>query len=275
MEILYKNKKKIVLLFSVLFLSLFISGNVYALKLNINPPRVLITTPEGGESSGYVTILNYDDKGPLHIKTYMNDLVYLPDGSNDFLPLESTPWTVSGWLKIAPTEFELGPGEERQVRYMVNVPEGAKGGRYGVVFFEVSPSLKDLEGMTGATVNVRLGSIFLITVEGTEIYEAELQNINVGKPDKNGGFDISCTIKNKGNILVRPNGPVKIIDSKKNEIAELKLNEIASGVLPNTNRKFSVRYDGQKLAPGEYYVQVVLDFGGTEYLGGQIAFKIK
>ena len=76
-------------------------------------------------------------------------------------------------------------------------------------------------------------------------------------------------------MLIRPNGPVKIIDASETEITELKLNAQKSGVLPDTSRRFSVKYDKGKLAPGEYFVQVILDYGGETYLGGQIGFTIE
>jgi len=246
----------------------------YAFRMNTDSPRVEMSVDPGKGQSGYISIFNYDEEETIRVKAYINDLIYLPDGSNDFLPAGVTPWSVADWLKIAPTEFNIPPKGEAKVRYRTDVPKGVEGGRYGVVFFETSPSLKELKDKTGATINVRIGSIFLITVKGTERYNTELEDLAVGKPDENGVFEISCNIKNNGNVIIRPNGPVKIIDSSKSEIAELKLNEEKSGVLPGTSRQFSVKYDKGKIAPGEYFAQVVLDYGGETLLGGQVAFNV-
>jgi P pilus assembly chaperone PapD len=257
-------------------ISLFLPDySAHAFKMNVDPPRVELSLKPGKEAGGSITVVNHDEFNPIHVKVYINDLVYLPDGSNDFLPEASTPWTVSDWLKIGPTEFDIPPEGKVKVRYIAEVPKGVTGGRYGVAFFEVSPPLAALEGRTGAAINVRLGTIFLITAGGTEKYIAGLQDVSVGKPDENGAFDISCTVKNGGNVLIRPNGPVKIIDSSNKEIAELKLNRAKTGVLPGTDRQFSIKYDRKKLPPGEYFVQVVLDYGGEDFLGGQIGFTIE
>jgi len=246
-----------------------------ALKMNIDPPRVELSIAPGEEAGGYVAVLNYDENEAIHVKVYVNDVVYLPDGSNDFLPEGSTPWTVADWIKLAPTEFDIGPGEEKKVRYVVEVPEGVEGGRYGVAFFEVSPPLAAIQERTTATVNIRLGSIFLVTIKGTEHYSVGLQDITVGEADENGHFDVYCSVQNAGNVLARPHGPVKIIDSQKTEIATLQLNDQESGVLPGTSRQFVAKYDKDKLPPGEYFVQVVLDYGGEDYIGGQIGFTVK
>ncbi len=274
MKLITKMKKPVFLITILIFLCLT-DYCAYAFRMNIDPPRLEISVESGQEKGGYITVTNYDEENTIHVKVYINDLVYLPDGSNDFLPEGTTPWTVADWLKIGPTEFDLPPAEQVKVRYVVEVPEGVRGGRYGVAFFEVSPSLRELKGRTSAAINVRLGSIFLITVQGTEEYRAGIQDVRVGKPDRDGAFEIYCTVRNGGNVLIRPNGPVKIIDSSKTEIAELMLNGTKSGVLPGTSREFSVKYDGTKLASGKYIVQVVLDYGGEDYLGGQAGFRIK
>ncbi len=273
MSLMAKMKKSVFLSAVLVFLFLF-KYYAYAFKMNIDPPKLEISVNPGEGQSGYISVFNDDENEPIHVKTYINDLVYLPDGSNDFLPVGTTPWSVADWLKIAPTEFNIPPKGEMKVRYRVDVPKGAEGGRYGVVFFETSPPLDKLKVKTGAVINVRIGSIFLITVKGTERYNAELEDLAVGKPDEKGVFEISCNIRNNGNVIIRPNGPVKIIDSSKIEIAELELNEEKSGVLPGTSRQFSVKYDKGKIAPGEHFAQVVLDYGGETLLGGQAAFNV-
>ncbi len=268
------NTKKSAFLSAILISLFLFDCCAYAMKMNIDPPRVEIAVNPGQEESGHIAVFNDDEDEPMHVKAYINDLVYLPDGSNDFLTPGSTPWSVADWLKIGPTEFDIAPQEEMKVRYIADVPEGVEGGRYGVVFFEVSPPLEKLKGKTGAAINIRLGCIFLITVKGTEQYNAELEDLVVGKPDENGVLEIRCTIKNNGNVIIRPNGPLKFIDSSRTEIGQLQVNEEKSGILPGTSRQFFARYDKAKIVPGEYFAQVVLDYGGDVLLGGQASFKI-
>ena len=270
-------RRRRLILFVIFFTALYFAAqSAHAFKMNIDPPRVVISSDQGKEHSGYISVLNYHEDSLIHVKVYQRDIVYLPDGSNDFLPEGTTPWSVSDWLKVGPTEFDIPAGEEMKVRYIVNVPEDTRGGRYGVVFFEVSPPLEELEGKTGAAVNIRLGSIILVTVNGTEEYLAEFKDLSVGKAERDGTFDIFCTIRNNGNVLIRPNGPVKIIDtSSKTEVAELVLNQSKSGILPDTSRQFQVTYEGARLPPGNYVVQAILDYGGEDYLGGQSDFQIK
>ncbi len=265
-------KKIFVVSILVLSVLLLAGSPAYALKINITPPRVELSIAPGEEKMGHITITNFDKTGSMRVKVYVQDLVYLPDGSNDFLPPNSTPWSFADWIKVGPTELDIAPGNEAVVRYLISVPKDVKGGRYGVIFFEVVvPPSKVRE--VGASVTMRLGSIILVTLEGTEVYQARIANIKTAKPKGDKPFSVSCTVENQGNILVRPHGTVKIIDEDKNQIAELGMNTDKGGVLPGTSRKFTVEYES-KLPKGIYYAQVVLDYGGEKLLGGQVKFRI-
>lgn len=246
-----------------------------AMKMNIDPARVELSVKPGEEKTGVVTVLNYDEASPIHVKVYVQDLVYLPDGSNDFLPLGTTPWSFGDYIKVGPTEFDIPPGKQEQVRYVVSLPKDAKGGRYGVIFFETATPPSDVK-QVGATVNVRLGTILLVTVEGTDIIKAKLTAMTVDAKDKKKPIEVSWTVYNDSNILIRPFGTVKIIDDKKVEVATLDVNKEKAGILPQTNRKFSIQYqDRDKLPKGNYFVQLVLDYGGEALLGAQSSLKIE
>jgi len=261
-------------IFLIVFLIMsIIPATSNAMKMNIDPARAEVTIKPGEEKAGAVSVLNYDEETPVHVKAYVQDLVYLPDGSNDFLPVGSTPWSLGDSIKIGPTEFDIPAGKQESVRYVVSLPKDAKGGRYGVIFFETATPPSQFK-QVGATVNVRLGTILLVTAEGTSIIKAKLTGMAVNTKEKEKGVEITWTVYNDSNILIRPFGTVKIIDDKKTEVKTLDVNKEKAGILPQTNRKFSVQYK-EKLPKGDYFVQVVLDYGGETLLGAQSKFKIE
>lgn len=244
-----------------------------AMKMNIDPARAEVTVKPGEEKIGVISVLNYDEEAPIHVKAYVQDLVYLPDGSNDFLTLGSTPWSLGDYIKIGPTEFDIPAGKQEQVRYVISLPKDAKGGRYGVIFFETATPPSDFKEV-GATVNVRLGTILLVTAEGTSKIKAKLTGLSVNPKAKDDNIEISWTVYNDSNILVRPFGTVKIIDDKKAEVAAIEVNKEKAGILPQTNRIFSAQYSKAKLEKGSYLTQVVLDYGGEALLGAQSKFTV-
>jgi len=245
----------------------FFPAAAHAMKMNIDPARVEVTMKPGEDTTGSIIVLNYDEEKPVRVKAYIQDLVYLPDGSNDFLKLGSTPWSLNDWIRIGPTEFDIPPGKQETVRYMISMPKGATGGRYGMIFFETVPAPSEIKRV-GASINFRLGSVVLVTAEGTAAVNAKLKGLSVKPPEKGGPVEISWTVYNDSNILVRPIGSVKIIDAGKKEVATIDANKLKEGVFPKTARTFSSQYK-ETLPKGLYHVQIVLDYGGEALLGGQ------
>jgi len=269
----YIVKRYGIILFITVMMLCAISQSSYAMKMNIDPARVEVLIKPGEEKTGVVTVLNYDETQSVRVKAYLQDLVYLPDGSNDFLPIGSTPWSLGDSIKIGPTEFDIPAGKQEQVRYVISLPKDANGGRYGVIFFETAAPPSQIKQI-GANVNIRLGTILLVSAEGTSVIKAKLAGMTVNAKEKDKPIEISWTVTNDSNILVRPFGTVKIIDSKKTELATIEVNKEKSGILPQTNRKFSTKYT-EKIPPGSYYAQLVLDYGGASLLGAQVNFKVE
>jgi len=242
-----------------------------AFQFNVDPPKLSLSIKPGQKKSGYVRITNTSSKDTIHIKAYPLDLIYLPDGTNDFVPLSSTPWSLGSGLKINPSEFDILPDKEQTVRFQVKVPPDAKGGYYGVIFFENYSPQPVKKGQTTLTIGVRIGSIVLVEVIGTSVYDAKLNALDVVKKDNN--YRIECIIQNSGNILIRPFGTTQILDSNNKVAAHMNVNPNKEGIFPQTSRKFTIDSE-QPLGQGKYIVRILLDYGGETLLGGQASFNV-
>ena len=268
-----KRLRRLKLIFvslSSLWLFFFIS-DASAFQFNVDPPKLSLSIKPGDKKSGYITITNTNPKDSIHIKAYVLDLIYLPDGSNDFVPLGSTPWSLGSWVKIKPDEFDIPPNKEQVVRFQVRVPPETKGGYYGVIFFEMLSPQPIKKDQTTLTIGVRIGTIVLVEVAGTPTYEARLVGLAVVKKDNN--YQIECTIQNSGNILIRPFGIAQILDAQGKVAAKMDINSSKEGIFPQTNRKFTVNCK-ESLREGPYVVRIILDYGGGTLLGGQTSFNV-
>ena len=271
-------KRAIIFLSLLVAVSCLLSEAAYGFRMNIDPPRISLSIAPGKQKSSYVTVSNMGSDKPMYVRAYLEDVVYLPDGTNEFLPIGSTPWSCGEWVQLRPTEFEIPPNREESVKITVKAPEGVEGGRYAIVFFETTgPTARSKEGGT-ANICLRLGSILSVVIPRTEIYDAKLINfgVNLENPEdeKKDIYKISCTIFNQSNVLIRPKGSVKIIDSADIKVAEISLNNDQSGILPRTSRNFLVDID-RELAGGDYTAQVIVDYGGEELIAGQTSFSVE
>jgi hypothetical protein len=237
----------------VLLWSVALVTEIYA--FSIEPGRIELVIPPGRQRGKTVTVDNRDSDEPLHLKVYVTDVIFLPDGTNDFPQPGATTWSCAKWVRMTPDEIDVPAKKTQTVRINVAVPEGAQGGYYGMLFFESgAPSTTK-----GLSINFRVGGLIDITVSGTEQRSAKVAHISLSNPKK-----IEVGIFNEGNVLARPKGKVKIMDARGKRIQQLEFNPRGWGVLPRSLRKLYVDLD-KPLASGQYTVRVEVNYG-TKYL---------
>ena len=268
-------KKPAFLLVLSLFTTLF-SSPAHAFKFNIDSPKITVEVNAGEKYAGYITVDSYGYDEDLAVHVYVEDVIYLPDGTNDFLPKGSTKWSLANWLKVEPREFLLKGNSSSMVRYTISVPADAKGGRYGVVFFEVdAPPTPG----SAARSSIRVGSIIALSVKGrVGEYKAELTALKAHF-DEDKKLAASCVIKNLSDALIRPAGEFIILDKEGTELAKKDVNPVKGGVLPGTSRRFEAKWEEPAELEwnkgGDYILQVTIDYGGKSLLGGQTHLKLK
>ena len=112
-----------------IFLSLsffLILQNVSFAGIAVEPTIIEMVLESEGSNAGVYTIRNEGDAG-VSIKVEIEDWLALKTGVAG-IPL-------SDWLKVEPMEFDLGPKEEKQVNYTVNIPKDYNKEVVAMVFF--------------------------------------------------------------------------------------------------------------------------------------------
>lgn len=237
-----------------------------AYAFSIDPARIELNIGAGRQKGAMITVDNSQSDEPLHLKAYLQDIIYLPSGDYDFPQSASTSWSCANWIKIIPEEIDVPPRRKGNARISVAVPDDAKGGYYAMVFFESSPSYT----AEGLGINFRIGALVDVTVANTESRKAELTSMSFIGPKK-----VEVDIFNQGNVLIRPKGKLKILDAQgKKRIKQLDFNPQAQSILPNTLRKFYIGLD-TPLPAGSYRVKAEIDYGTRYLLVGELAIDVR
>lgn len=243
---------------------LFINQEVYA--FSIEPARLEFSISTGRQKGRTVTIDNSKSDEPLHLKIYAQDIIFLPDGTHDFPPAGSTQWSCANWLRVIPEEIDIPAGRTQNVRVNISVPAAdVQGGYYAMLFFESSPTYIE----QGLGINFRLGALVEVIIPKTELFKAKLANLSFFKPD-----NIQVDIFNEGNVLIRPKGKIKVLDSQGKKLRQLDFNLQRLGVLPKTLRKFYLEL-AQPLAKGRYRLKAEIDYGTRYLLVGELPIEIE
>ena len=240
------------------------ADNALAFSFSVEPSRVELSVPAGKQRGKSVAINNSHSDAPLHLKVYAQDIIFLPDGTNNFQPAGTTDWSCAKWIRTVPGEIDIPAGEVQDVRVSVTAPADARGGYYAMLFFESAPSYTE----SGLGVNFRIGALTQVTIPGTEAYQAKLANISVA-----GVSDLQLEIFNESNVLIRPKGAIKVFNAGGKKVAQHDFNLHGVGVLPRTLRQFHV--DLGSLAAGAYRLKAEIDYGAPYLLVGERSFEIK
>jgi len=188
---------------------------------------------------------------------------------------EETGYEVSSWIRISTDPIEIASGGSVDIPFDIVVPQDASpGGHFGAVFL-----LREAERpeAMGAGVGFQVGMIVSIRVSGDVVEEARilefLTDKNLyGKPS----VQFSALIDNPGNVLVRPRGPLEIVDMFGKQIASLVMNESGAAVFPKNSRKFETHWEGDGIAFGRYQAILSLVYGedGRKTITSTISFWV-
>ena len=246
-------------------MAMALPASAWAFSFSVEPSRIELSIPAGKRRGKTVTVDNSKSDRPMHLKVYVQDVAYLPDGTNDFLPVGSTAWSCASWLQTTPTELDIPAGQTAEVRVSALVPAEARGGHYAIIFFETTPSYTE----KGIGVNFRIGALVEITVPQTQVYQAKLVNLTWA-PSQH----IAVGLFNQGNVLVRPKGRLKILDHQGKVVVQQAFNPNRLGVLPGTTRQFDAPVE-QALAPGSYRLRAEIDYETAQLLVGELAISVE
>ncbi|MEI6631398.1 MAG: hypothetical protein WCL25_02155 [bacterium] len=215
-------------LFLLLLVYLFFSPSfLSAIEVaQVEPAKIRLSIPPGSSKTGTIKIYNLSPEAKT-IKAYLEDWVYLPacDGTKDFKPAGTTELSAANWITFSPSEFSLPAYGKQVVNFTVKVPEGVKGGRYAVIFFEsyMQEPKKDVEGVS-VNMAVRIASLIYIEPQGTINRNIVIDGLKLTN-EKN-KLKIKARLANKGNVDVNTKGTFFIIDRKGMVYARGEFNEV-------------------------------------------------
>lgn len=263
----------------LLAFSLLCPSALAATGVSVDVSRVELSVQPGASVNHAVTVSNPGtaQDSTMKVSTYLRDFVFPASGDVQFLGAGSTRNSLSKWLQFTPPEFILAAGQKQQIRYTVQVPAGTAPGLYwGVLFFKSDTdssvaSAAPPSPASGVTVtyNIDVGQIIYVQV-GSPTLNASLSTI--GAEYANGQLNVSASIKNTGNALLRAAGRAQVIDANGQIVTTLPIGE--SVALPGYTRAFSGQAPAT-LKAGEYQVLLALQYAKGKVFTGQTRLVVK
>ncbi len=254
--------RKSVLCLSVVFGVLFFSSSAYS-QIMIEQGKIFIKANPGETIVDTLLIHNTATDKSINLRAYWEDFVYTDpfDGTKEFTAAGTSGYSASQWTNFSPQQFTMAPQSSKTISYTMQVPEDAKGGYYGVLFFEEGN--ESSPGQVGVSVVTRIGTLFFVEITNST-RKAKIANLKF----ENGHFVGDFT--NLGDVMLIPESTYYILD-KEGLVAERgEINKIY--VAPQKTAVVKISALG-KLPAGDFTGIFTFDFGDGQNLTHEFDFQ--
>lgn len=239
----------------------------------MSPPRVQLAALAGSQVTGIVSVDNPNPVTALDVTVSMNDVLMGPSGELIWLEPGSHQWSLAPWLTVNPLEFTLGPAQGRAVSYTVTVPDGAPDGTYWSTLFLDSAGPngyeRDIQGI-GVVTRVRVGHFVYVDV-GNPTRQGRIVGLTYD-PGVEAPPSVRVQISNTGTGLLRLSGSVEVRDAMGGLVERVTVEDEASFPGATHDILFPL---ASRLAPGNYTLLAVLDYGGSSVLLGDAEVSVQ
>jgi hypothetical protein len=209
-----------------------------------------------------ISVTNLSDSEQTYY-LFTRDISTVRDGGTPVYAEEGTERTgfeLTEWLTLGIDEVTMSPGQETVIPVTIAVPDSATpGSHFGAVFISMQPPrLREV----GASVGYEVANIISIRISGDVTESAQIRSFRTNKLVYGStNIDFMAEVENKGNVLVRPYGPLTVHNMFGKQVASLTINESQGGVFPFTQRDFVLTWEDEGLGFGRYQAVVAMIYG--------------
>jgi hypothetical protein len=171
------------------------------------------------------------------------DIIGVQDGGGPIFAdqtSEKTGYELSDWITLNSDEIFVPSGETRDLTFLMSIPQDVSpGSHFGSIVISVEPPKLNA---SGAGIGYEVANIISVRIEGDVTEKARIRQFATDKYIYGStNVEFSARIENEGNTLVKPAGPLEVVNMFGKRVALLNFNERQSGVFPKTARSEGLR----------------------------------
>src|SRR6185503_5160082 len=248
-------------------------------QLLVDPLEVTMVTAANGRVSASFSLSNTTDK-PVQATITRSDWDRVENGDNRFLPAGTSGTSCGAMLTASPLSIRVEPHASRIIRLSLQDAAAVRKECWDIFFVEEVPQRAAVRGnslqyifRTGVKVYVappglpRDGAVEAMAIEDVAVTPAAsstpASKTSVPATKK----QVAIRFHNTGGVHLLAKGRLEFRRLDNSLAAEAPIAEFPT--LPGATRKVMVDTPSG-LAPGDYVVLALIDFGGAELVAGQI-----
>lgn len=243
-----------------------LSAGAQELQRNITivPPIIKQTLNPGEKTEGILKVIN-DSTDTLSFTANVNDFVVdNPNGIPNLLPNNTLSKRFSGasWIGIVPPDFIIAPHGEQVLNYYLQVPLDARpGGHYAAAVYTPTSNVS-VKG-SGASVQTKMGTLFLITVNGNINESSMVSRFTGNSFQEYGPVKMTTQIINNGDLHITPIGKIVVTDIFGKIVDQQKLTSL--DIFPTASRIYT-NTTGGKIMIGPFKATLLASYGRNNNL---------
>lgn len=248
--------------------------------ISVSPAHFHLTQ-KPGEIKTYKINIKNDTETAKRFKVNIYDFDMNGKGKSSFMPPGKGKYSLSRWLNISPTFIEAKPGEHKEVKFTVSVPDNESGNKsaWSIIMIEQEEPRKTLEPPSKSDNTVALGVIPTFAF-GVFVYQnppnvvtnnVEITNFVYNSADTVNTISIEAA--NKGTGIAYCTSYIDLTNLDNGTQKRLTVKTFT--VLPDLIRDFNFVLP-KDLAKGKYLAVGVLDYENSEEIqAAKLNFEIK
>jgi hypothetical protein len=248
--------------------------------ISVSPAHFHLNMKPGEVRTYTVTVKNDIDK-PTQFKVNIYDFNMNGKGKSSFIAPQTGKYSLSKWMSVSPTFIEVKPGEKKEVKFTVSVPDTEEGNKaaWSILMVEQEKPRETLEPPKKSDETVALGVIPTYAF-GVFVYQnppnvvtnnVEITNFFMEESDSTKIIKIEA--ENKGDGIAYCTSYIDLTNLNTGQQQRLTVKRFT--ILPDLTRYFSFVLS-KKLPKGKYLAVGVLDYEKSEEIqAAKMEFEIK
>lgn len=257
---------------------LALAAPVSAQSVEVSPLRVELAMTKGAAHTQAVTLTNQGTE-PVRIRARLQDWFMARDGTPQFdapVPDAERGFVATSWVRVAPPEQVVQPGQQGIVRFTTTAPaDAADGGYRAAILFEFGAANADpVAARRSVQFRSRVATLIYMNV-GAIAPAIELIDLasrqRAGEPPA-----IVATLRNSGRGNVRTKGTVTLRNAAGHLVRTVEVPNVP--LLPLAERELAITTakEGEPaLIAGVYSVEVKVDVGAAALIVGETTMTIR
>jgi hypothetical protein len=244
------------------------------ISVEVSPLRIEMQATPGSSTTQAITVTNAGSEA-VRVRGTVTDWDLSKEGAPQFEgSVVNGPFSATAWLRIAPPELVIEPGQQGTVRYSLSVPGDLQPGGYRTgVLFEFGPASGDpVARARQVSVKSRIATLIYVNV-GQPPLAAELTDLAVRMAGAQ--THVVASVKNTSRRSVRTKGSLTVYDEAGRAVRELAVPDVP--LLPQSERFVAIPVVDERnpsLPSGAYRVELKLDLGLPALIVGETILKV-